>query len=909
MFHDFTAGGVDITDWPVSPLDLNCTFSTCFQNNPDFFLTTTTNQLAATQGQSELDIYQLDVNNNVPFLGIPMLQTRAPGNPGASVTSSTTGCSAGYGKLVVSLKNLEENNALIVDSLNTVSATPLGQTAATATVHDSDNGPVDGVYTVPSSGCMLQGNYVLATSMYSGTAGIGAVGATVSSVDFFVNYNSPSTMKPTPASIEVRKALAHLIDKPSFILNNVVSGLATYDDTITAPAQGLSINGVQNSKLPQSVIDEDCAQHPWFNPGSCRPVSAYNLVSDYIGANGANQLGGSQNPVSNSGYSGYADLRAACDHFVNAGLNILPPGSTCDNVANGKAYLDRGNGHISFRIGTERIRKAFGQILADSLNFLFGTWSSKGGGTVCYMLVAGCVSDPLFKDNPFYFSLGADAYVVSSQSSADENLWTGYHQLELQPTQLGNYQSKFAGNICGGPMTPYLSNYMFWCDPAYDTQILANPSSASDYQSLLGAAALIAYRKAMSIPIQSDAGITFAALNGWNFQKVNPNTQSSLVNVQGHEFGAGYGYWPFLNMRQVPGFVPSNQLFVPGGGNSALIRRGLSQQLTHLNPFQSATPWEYEILSQIYDSMLKVSPLTTSGSMERVDWMTKSHTVSYDPFEVSCMGSNCVTGTTTQTWSLRNDVVFHDGIPLVADDVVYTILAYRNVPAFLFYPSVSTVSSAVAIDSRTVQVKLQGANSNYEFAIGSIPILPKHVWAPICGNLNSNPPSSTSQCYSNTFDPMQAGLMIGSGPWVCRNLNTGALGGSCTQNGDSSIGTQTVSPGGRVLLSRNSGYMRCCSDVQGPTSRLWNLSFADRDNDGLVDVLDIADAAFWFGKGNNYWANPVAGCSPPPGFDEICVVSTVAFYFGHGIITPYTPSQLGYLDPQVDPFFCPSTGC
>src|SRR2546425_4293055 len=78
---------------------------------------------------------------------------------------------------------------------------------------------------------------------------------------------------------------------------------------------------------------------------------------------------------------------------------------------------------------------------------------------------------------------------------------------------------------------------------------------------------------------------TYYALNGWNFQQcpaggtvgaVCSNTDSSLVAVQGQGFATGYGFWPLLNMRQVPGSealcssgspptCTSNLLYLPGG--------------------------------------------------------------------------------------------------------------------------------------------------------------------------------------------------------------------------------------------------------------------------------------------------------------------------------------------------------
>jgi hypothetical protein len=97
--------------------------------------------------------------------------------------------------------------------------------------------------------------------------------------------------------------------------------------------------------------------------------------------------------------------------------------------------------------------------------------------------------------------------------------------------------------------------------------------------------------------------------------------------------------------------------------------------------------------------------------------------------------------------------------------------------------------------------------------------------------------------------------------------------------------------------------MRGPVGLQGTS--LQALSWADKNDDGVVSILDIADAAFRFGQTDPYWAHPLFGLS---GFVDIVDMSTIAFYFGHGITAPYLPSQLTGLDPQIDPFNIDLTG-
>src|SRR4029077_13496849 len=154
-----------------------------------------------------------------------------------------------------------------------------------------------------------------------------------------------------------------------------------------------------------------------------------------------------------------------------------------------------------------------------------------------------------------------------------------------------------------------------------------------------------------------------------------------------------------LNMRQVPGYTPPTPGFSPGGGDPDLIRRGFSFDTLNLSPFQAITTEEMEIVSLIYDSMLHANPLTGGTDGQLVDWQTISHSSTFNPTEVSCNAINgCITGTTTSTWRLRNDLKFQDGTPLTADDILFTVLALSDGPATSYQYLVLSVTSAVAFD-------------------------------------------------------------------------------------------------------------------------------------------------------------------------------------------------------------------
>jgi hypothetical protein len=414
-----------------------------------------------------------------------------------------------------------------------------------------------------------------------------------------------------------------------------------------------------------------------------------------------------------------------------------------------------------------------------------------------------------------------------------------------------------------------------------------------------------------------------------------------------------------LNARQLPGYVPAAPIYTPGGGNPNLIRRGFSQDPDTLNVYQATTVWDFEVISQVFDSMLAVNPTTGGADQQVIDWMTTSHSQTFQPNELGCIAgpsvaaTSCVKGITTQTWHLRNDLFFHDNTPVTAQDVVYSILTQRDDPSANGFPSVAFVTNAVALDSRTVQVKLESNSAFYELNIGGVPIVPQHLYqgpgGSICGSISSvstpagpanavlNGPASA--CADPAFDPLTCtgtaglvagcgttfadgsfqGIFVGSAGYVCNNVDPtagafnghvqafGKAGGSCAQSGAGAvIGGGSFGPDSRALLVANTNYMRGLRGAQG--NGLQKASWADYNKDGVVNILDASNAAFFFDSSNSYWTHPQYACSPTATTVDVCVMSAIVVFFEEGVTSPFggtnvNPStQLSILDPQIDPY-------
>ncbi|TMI28381.1 hypothetical protein E6H36_00925 [Candidatus Bathyarchaeota archaeon] len=920
MFNAFTSGKIDITDWPVQPGDLQA-----FSGNPDYFL---------TSPEGQFGLFHLNINQNGNFLGIVQQQSRSTVAASVKNTASAANtCLTGFARLIVNLHNQElPGKPLILDPLNNVVAS---STSGTFSVADSGAATPTGQYIIPSSpNCIPQNpSYTLSSTVYGGatTISVAASGGapTTFTVDFNVNWNSVTSLTSSPAGVQINRAISHLVDAKSFVNENTLGGQADNPHFWSAPAQGYNnvcdnpIGGSSGiTKICQINLNEDCTgsnpsnavnPHPWV--ASCAPASPYDLSSQSLSA--STKWWGAQGASLgiDKGYPSTLDLRAACDHFVLAGLTVVDFTPTvqdpngCGQVATALtgttapsgqyAHLSNNGAQVVVLPRTDPPRRDFGTIVADGLNALFGTPNNANnpnnplGQRGCTVNYVGPSSPGVCAWQAYTITQIFDQ-VFSNNLGAGANDWkiyTGGNTLgTLGDDTYFEFNTVDNGGLCAGVFSTYQLDYTNYCNPVYDTWTRAG-EFAPDLNlagQLFKRGFLQEYRDAFNVPVFSRVQ-QFVALNSWNFQ---PGTKSSLVA----QLGAGFqiSYWSLLNMRCNPSFTPTLVQNACGGGVNGLIRRGFSQDVHKLSPFQAQSVWEFEVLLQVYDTMLAPNPLTGGASNQLVDWMTTSHTSAFSPSETSCIGTNCVAGTTTELWHLRNDLRWHDGVPVTADDVAYTILAYRDVPSANLGTNVAAVSSAIAISSTTIQVKLQHQSPFFETEIGGLPIIPKHLWAPVCGS----PPSPASLCGSPSFDPMAAGLYVGSGPWVCKNINTGAIGGSCTQNADNSIGTQDVTLSGRVLLTANMNYMRGPTTLQG--SSLQKSSWGDKNDDGVINLLDIADAALHFGRTDPYWDHPLFGTSP--GIVDIGEIATIAMYFDHGITKPYAPSALTGLDPRVDPF-------
>ena len=120
------------------------------------------------------------------------------------------------------------------------------------------------------------------------------------------------------------------------------------------------------------------------------------------------------------------------------------------------------------------------------------------------------------------------------------------------------------------------------------------------------------------------------------------------------------------------------------GGN---LKVGLDADVTTLDPLQSTSLYDRQVMLNIYDTLVRLDANNTIVPDLATSW-------SY-------------TSSTQLVFTLRTGVQFQDGTPFNADAVVFNINRILNNPTAPRYSEVSSVKSVTAVDSSHVQFNLK----------------------------------------------------------------------------------------------------------------------------------------------------------------------------------------------------------
>lgn len=168
-------------------------------------------------------------------------------------------------------------------------------------------------------------------------------------------------------------------------------------------------------------------------------------------------------------------------------------------------------------------------------------------------------------------------------------------------------------------------------------------------------------------------------------------------------------------------------------GTPTVLRLGWAGSPDTLNPGTGVLSEAYTIFALVYDTIYEYK---LDGSYE-LD-VAESVEVSDDNL--------------TYTFKVRDGIKFHDGQPMTAQDVAFSVNLYKNNPDYI-YLNAYTVNfdSVEAVDDGTVVITLLNAVPNMDYLLSYLYIVPEHVWGEY-----AQAPASTE------FENLE---MIGTGPF------------------------------------------------------------------------------------------------------------------------------------------------
>jgi peptide/nickel transport system substrate-binding protein len=144
------------------------------------------------------------------------------------------------------------------------------------------------------------------------------------------------------------------------------------------------------------------------------------------------------------------------------------------------------------------------------------------------------------------------------------------------------------------------------------------------------------------------------------------------------------------------------------------LRMAITQDEGTLTPYTYQTGYPgYELMTLIYDQLFLLD-----ADLAPQPWLAESLEIGDDGL--------------TYTLTLRDGVRWHDGEPLTAEDVAFTIDYYQTHLLGRFTTHANKVADVEVRDERTVALTLADPDATFvQTALADLPVLPEHVWRDI----------------------------------------------------------------------------------------------------------------------------------------------------------------------------------
>jgi len=663
--------------------------------------------------------------------------------------------------------------------------------------------------------------------------------------------------------VQIRQGIAHVIDAAKFAANEPsLAGQAVALDT---PVPLNNIGGLPTAN--------PCAWDTMFlQTGSNCIVGAPGGTAYHLGsAAGANGISWLQAP-------GSADLNAAAQHFVNAGIATGFNATTSALTGISSAALAH---NVNFFIRNDNTpRLHLGESIAAQICYLF----TRTYTTPCPYLsigVGGGIGDfPGFTTSKTNVNLSWGMYTAAYSSPTGPS--------PFDSSLYFRYNSRFVSGIpsiqppngpCASTAVPTVSapDYMYLCNTNYDN--LSNKMEFAPYLTLPGCDPVVGSANnnaTLTCPTSQLSAIGAGVQAEDQFGKT---AYTLPIFEQNAQFGFLNNGWIRVStnvLAGLPNYFAWLNAWNPNPVQPGTIRQGFKQTTSSANPFVDSSLWDERIVGSVYDSLTLPAP----SPGQQIEWMV----LNVGQLSIPSLTYTPPTGTQqTLRFTLRNDLFFQDGRKVTSFDVAFSYLALKSTGAFIG-ASAAPITGVTVLGPTVFDLNVNTAGPFTSLTLSSLPILPAAYWTSggssawsggISGctatgascypaqytlSTPSGPVSCALSCASFPaslmnvnlpqtsagYDPIANHSLVGSGPWQCGTV-TNSGSGVCT-----STGAENPPVGGSYTLTRFGKGLAPASTVSNIYFRssgnlaLWIWS---QDNGDIThDFLNYSVVASCFGR-------------------------------------------------------------
>ncbi|WP_282155976.1 ABC transporter substrate-binding protein [Cytobacillus gottheilii] len=167
------------------------------------------------------------------------------------------------------------------------------------------------------------------------------------------------------------------------------------------------------------------------------------------------------------------------------------------------------------------------------------------------------------------------------------------------------------------------------------------------------------------------------------------------------------------------------------------LKVGITKDENSLNPYTYITGYPgLDLVNLLYDTLFNLDE-----NNKPQPWLVKDYKISEDGL--------------TYELNLHDNVKWHDGEPLTAEDVKFTMDYFIKYPKSRFTNPLKAISSIEVLGETSIKLVLSQADPNFMIQpLSDLPILPQHIWSDV-----TNPDEETNA--------------LGSGPYILEEHKAG----------------------------------------------------------------------------------------------------------------------------------------